>query len=56
MTEAQRVEYKSIELNALEFDDVGEQRIDEMAKEGWQLVENVEIDGTTVYFIFERPV
>jgi len=56
MTQQQRFEYEPIQVNALEFGDVADEKINEMAEEGWELKEKVDMDGTTVYLIFERPV
>lgn len=56
MSQDQRFEYRSVNINVLEFDEVGDERINELASDGWQLKEKVEMDGNTVYFIFERPV
>lgn len=56
MSQDQRFEYRSVNINVLEFDEVGDERINELASEGWQLKEKAEMDGNTVYFIFERPV
>ena len=56
MSQDQRFEYRSVNINVLEFDEVGDEKINELASEGWQLKEKAEMDGNTVYFIFERPV
>jgi len=56
MPQDQRYEYKSIELNALGFDEEGEERLNEIAKDGWRLKEKVDLSGNTNFFIFERPV
>lgn len=56
MSQDQRFEYTSVNINVLEFDDVGDERINDLAADGWQLKEKVEMDGNTVYFIFERPI
>jgi len=56
MTQQQRFEYEPIQVNALEFGGVADEKINEMAEEGWELKEKVDMDGTTVYLIFERPV
>jgi len=52
----QRYEYKSINVKALDFSDVGDERINELAEDGWELKEKVDVSGNTSYFIFERPV
>jgi hypothetical protein len=56
MSQDQRYEYKAINLNVLDFDDDGEPVLNEVAKDGWQLKEKVDMNGNTVYFVFERPV
>ncbi|SEH60446.1 protein of unknown function [Halopenitus malekzadehii] len=56
MPQNQRYEYKSIEVRALAFGDEGEEKINRVASEGWQLKETVEVGGGTTHYIFERPV
>ena len=56
MPQEQRFEYKSINVKALEFSDVGDERLNELAADGWELKEKVDVSGNTSYFIFERPV
>lgn len=56
MSQDQRYEYKAINLNVLDFDDDGEPVLNEVAEDGWQLKEKVDMNGNTVYFVFERPV
>ncbi|QHS17928.1 DUF4177 domain-containing protein [haloarchaeon 3A1-DGR] len=56
MSQDQRFEYKSINLNVLDFSEVGDEKINQLAEQGWQLKEKVDQSGSTVFFIFERPV
>lgn len=56
MTQDQRYEYTSIEIRALSYDDGGIEKINEVASEGWELKETVEVGGGTTHYIFERPV
>jgi hypothetical protein len=46
----------SLKLYYLDYDDEGDELLDSAAEDGWQLKETVEIDGSTSYLIFERPV
>ncbi|WP_114576716.1 DUF4177 domain-containing protein [Saliphagus sp. LR7] len=55
MTE-QRFEYKTVEFSGSLRKRDAEPTLVEAAAEGWQLVETLDIDGTTYEFVLERPI
>jgi len=55
MPQEQRYEYKSVTVNVFEFPDADD-KLNELAADGWKLQEKVDLSGNTAYFIFERPV
>lgn len=56
MSQDRRYEYKSVEVRALSFGEQGEKTINDVAADGWQLKETVEVGGGSTHYIFERPV
>jgi len=52
----QRYEYRIESFQGVSFPDEGQDELNGIASEGWQLVERVDSGGTTFQFIFERPV
>jgi hypothetical protein len=56
MSQDRRYEYKAVEIRALAFGDQGVQKINDVASDGWQLKETVEVGGGSTHYIFERPV
>lgn len=55
MSQTRRFEYKTVEIRALTFGDEGEETINDIAADGWQLKETVEVGGGSTHYIFERP-
>ena len=56
MSQDRRYEYKAVEIRALAFGYRGVQKINDVASDGWQLKETVEVGGGSTHYIFERPV
>lgn len=56
MSQDQRFEYATKKIEWGKFEDVAEEEINEMADEGWRLVDTAHLSGSTTYYIFERPV
>lgn len=53
----QRYEYPVLEVTGvLHHSDTMETRMNELAADGWQLVEQVMIASETYSFVFERPL
>lgn len=56
MSQDQRFEYTTVKIKALDFGDEGEEKLNNLAEDGWELKEKAEVSGNTTYYIFERPV
>ncbi|AYM00266.1 DUF4177 domain protein [Halobacterium phage phiH] len=56
MSQDQRFEYTTVKIVWGDFEDEAEDKFNEMAEDGWQLVETAEVNSHTGYYIFERPV
>jgi len=56
MSQDQQYEYKTLKVEWGRFEDDAEREFNELAQEGWQLIESAALSGSTTYYIFERPV
>jgi len=57
MSHEQRFEYNVVNIPPLEITKGdGEEQINELASEGWRLVEAYNWEGDSKHLIFERPV
>ena len=54
MSQDQRYEYRTINVEERSFEGL-KKKLDELAQEGWRLIETAESNGRTVKFILERP-
>lgn len=56
MPQDQRYEYTTLKVEWGRFEDDAEGEFNELAEDGWQLIESAALSGSTTYYIFERPV
>lgn len=56
MSQDQRYEYATEKVVWGDFEEKAEEMMNEMAEDGWRLVETAHLSGDTTYYIFERPV
>jgi len=56
MSQDQRYEYATVKITWGDFEEEGEDQINQMAEKGWQLVETTVVNSHTTFYIFERPV
>jgi hypothetical protein len=56
MSQDQRFEYRTVKIVWGDFEDEAEDKFNEMAEDGWQLIETAMLSGDSTYYIFERPV
>lgn len=57
MSEHQRYEYRTVDLTASDFQNGDpEATLNDLASEGWQVVDACIAHGTTVGYVLERPL
>jgi hypothetical protein len=56
MSQDQRYEYQTLKVEWGRFEDDAEEEFNELARDGWKLIESAALSGSTTYYIFERPV
>lgn len=55
MPHEQRFEYHIEKIEWTAFEDVAQDRFDELAEDGWELAESAQVSSHTTYYIFQRP-